>query len=185
MVKLMLTDSRLVEQARNGDRRAYEELVRRHQDRVFRFALYMLPSWQDAEDVSQDTFVEAYKGLKRFRGDASFGTWILAIARTRIAYWYRSRRPEDPVDEVPEIPVGGSGSSLITQMEIRSAVARLPETYREIIVLKYVNELDMQEIAAATGLSLTAVGVRLHRARNMLRTALSPVVREEECYDEM
>lgn len=179
--KLMLTERQLVKRAGKGDSGAYEQLVRSHQDQVFHFALYMLPSWQDAEDVTQETFVAAYRAISRFRGDSSFGTWILSIARVKIAQWYRSRRPEDPVAEVPDVfkREGGVSTDVLA---IRMAVAELPEQYREVIVMKYVNSLDLREIAASTGLTVTAVGVRLYRARQMLREMLVATCREE-CHD--
>ena len=175
----------LVERARQGDREACEELVRRHQDRVFHYALYLLPTQQDAEDVVQETFLQAYRNLKGFRGEAAFGTWLLAIARARVALWYRRRKLEDRVSELNEPSPVDLEAPTLMKIEIRSAVARLPVAYREVIVLRYVHELDLVEIARAMGISVTAVGVRLHRARRMLRESLSAVRTEEECAHEM
>jgi len=175
----MQPDSQLVERAKRGERAACEELVRRHQDRVFHYALYLLPSWQDAEDVTQETFLQACRNLKRFRGDASFATWLLAIARTQVALWYRRRKRQREVIEVIDLTQADPAPPALLQIEIRSAVAALPTGYREAIVLRYVNGLDLVEVAKALGISAGAAGVRLHRARKLLRESLGPVLTEE------
>jgi len=180
----MFSDNELVDRAKRGDRGAFEELIRKYQDQVFRFALYMLPSRQDAEDVAQDTFIRAYRSIGRFRGDASLGTWLIAIARKTAAQWYRRRKVERDIDHVKE-PAIDDTDTVLAHLEIRSAVARLPELYREIVVLRYTNQLDLKEISAVIGVSVTAVGARLHRARQMLRDALGDTRRQEVCRDEL
>ena len=180
----MLSDIELVDKAKRGDNRAFEDLIRKYQDQVFRFALYMLPSRQDAEDVAQETFLMAYRSIGRFRGSASLGTWLIAIARTTAAQWYRRRKLEQNLDEVRE-PAAGDTNTFLADLEVRSAVAKLPERYREIVVLRYTNQLDLNEISAVTGLSRNAVGARLHRARQVLRDVLGPMCRQEVCRDEL
>ena len=168
----MISDIEMVDQAKRGDSRAFEELIRKYQDQVFRFALYMLPLRQDAEDVTQETFIKAYRSIGRFRGSASLGTWLIAIARTTVAQWYRRRKLVQNLDEVKETAVAGDTDTFLAHLEVRSAVAKLPESYREIVVLRYTNQLDLNEISAVIGISRSAVGARLHRARRMLRDAL-------------
>lgn len=180
----MIPDTELVDRAGHGDTQAYEELIRRYQDQVFRFALHMLPSRQDAEDVAQETFIDAYRNIKKFRGEASFRTWLIAIARTMTARWYRRRRIECDLIGVPE-PVACSNDVSLEHLEVRSAVAHLPERDRELIVLRYGNQLDLDEISAITGLSRGAVATRLHRARHTLRGALGDIFRQEVCRDEL
>lgn len=180
----MLSDTELVDRTRRGDNRAFEELIRKHQDQVFRFALYMLPSRQDAEDVAQETFIKAYRNIGGFRGDASLGTWLMAIARKTAASWYRGRKVEHDLDQVIE-PAVGDTDTLLAHLEIRSAVAELPEHYREIVVLRYTNQLDLNEISALTGVSRNTVGVRLHRARQLLRDTLVATREQEVCRDEL
>jgi RNA polymerase sigma-70 factor (ECF subfamily) len=182
--KPMLSDIELVERAKRGDTRAFEEIIRKYQDQVFRFVLHMLPSRQDAEDTAQETFIKAYRNIGKFRGDASLGTWLIAIARKTVAQWYRGRKAEHSLDQAEE-PVGDDTDTLLAHLEIRSAVAKLPELYREVVVLRYANQLDLNEISAATGLSRNAVGVRLHRARQMLRDALGAARPQEVCPDEL
>jgi RNA polymerase sigma-70 factor, ECF subfamily len=182
--KPMLLDGELVDQAKRGDTRAFEELVRRYQNQVFRFALYALPSRQDAEDVAQETFIAAYRHIGRFRGDASLNTWLMSIARSKVAGWYRGRKVDVDISAISELADGDSETA-VEHMEIRSAVAALPRPYREIVVLRYVNQFDVREIAAATGLSPTAAASRLHRARGMLRSALSDTRQQEVCRDEL
>ena len=171
----MISDIELVDQAKRGDNQAFEELIRKYHDQVFRFALGMLPSHQDAEDVAQDTFIKAYRGIGMFRGSASLGTWLITIARTTVAQWYRRHKFEQNLDETAEMSAGDA-DTFLAHMEVRSAVAKLPESYREIIVLRYTNQLDLNEIALVVGISTNAVGARLHRARQMLRDALGDQV---------
>lgn len=181
----MLTDKQLVDQARHGDRQSYGELVKRHQDRVFRYVLHYLPSWQDAEDVAQDAFIEAFRSIRKFRGDSAFGTWVVSIARIRVANWYRHRRSEDMVSQVPDGEQSGEEPSMVLRMDVRGAVARLPEPYREAVVLRYFCGLDTKDISLAIGDSRNVVSVRLHRARAMLRDMLGFVQRGEECGNAM
>jgi RNA polymerase sigma-70 factor (ECF subfamily) len=180
----MLSETELVDRAKRGDTHAFEELIRRHQDQIFRFALYMLPSRQDAEDVTQETFIAAYRSIGGFRGHASLGTWLAAIARRAAAQWYRRRKFERPLDEVQE-PAEDDTDTLLAHLELRSAVAQLPEPYREIVILRYTNQFGLDEISAVTGLSRGAVATRLHRARRILRDALGPSRQQEVCHDEL
>ena len=180
----MTSDAELADRAGRGDTQAFEQLVRAYQDDVFRFALCMLPSRQDAEDVAQDTFIRAYRSIGRFRGDASLKTWLIAIARKAAATWYRRHRGELDLDHARE-PAADNTDALLDQIELRSAVANLPERYREVVVLRYTNQLDLNEISAVVGASRSAVGVRLHRARQMLREALGATRKREVCQDEL
>lgn len=180
----MFTDIQLVDRAKHGDIHAFEDLIRKYQDQIFRYALHMLPSRQDAEDVAQETFIGAYRSLKGFRNESSFNTWLIAIARTRVAHWYRRRKIEYDLDETQE-PATYDNDALLEHMEIRSAVAELPERYREMIVLRYENQLDLGEISAVTGLSRNVVGTSLHRARQMLRKILGNTNRQEVCRYEL
>lgn len=179
----MLSDNDLVDRARRGDLQAFEQLIRKYQDQVFRFALYALPTRQDAEDVAQETFIAAFRYIGRFRGDASFLTWLMSIARKKAASLYRSRRATEVVELVEELS-DGSGIPL-EHLEIRAAVSALPKPYRDLVVLRYVNQLDVKEIAAATGISTSAAASRLFDARRMLREALGNDPRQEVCRDEV
>ena len=160
------------------------QLGERFFERVRMFAWHRLRERSAAEDVAQETFIKAYRSIGGFRGDASLGTWLIAIARKTAAQWYRRRKVEHDPDQVKEPAVGNTDAAL-DHLEIRSAVAGLPEHYREVVVLRYTNQLDLNEISSVTGVSRSAVGVRLHRARQLLRDALGAARKQEVCRDEL
>ena len=162
-------DTALVAAAKGGDLGCFEELVRRHQGPAFRIALRMLGSRGDAEDVTQETFVQAWRSLSKFRGDSAFGTWIYRIATNRSLNVLGGRRVESiPVEE----DTLGASSSTEEEAErrwrLRSTVAALltlaPEQ-RALIVLRELEGLSYGEIGEVLGLRESLVKGRLHRAR--------------------
>jgi RNA polymerase sigma-70 factor, ECF subfamily len=182
-------DLQLVESARAGSPSAFEALVRRHAGRVHRQALSILRSQEDARDVSQETFVRAYRHLSTFRGEAKFATWLQRIAANLALMKLRSRRrcPERPIDEllpgfqedghhlaaIGTFPESGHlDDGIIRRDLILEAMSQLPENYREILILRSLQELDTKEAAAQLQISTTAVKLRLHRAHQALRTIL-------------
>jgi RNA polymerase sigma-70 factor (ECF subfamily) len=168
----------LVDRARDGDNRAFDELVRLTYSDVYRLAVKLTGNEADANDVVQDTYVRAFRHLRRFRGDASFSTWLYRIA-SNCASSFLSRRGrhryesltvvEDiaatDLDDDPSL--SAEASSLRTTIE--RALDQLPARLRAVVELRELEDLSHREIAERLGISESATKVRLHRARQTLR----------------
>lgn len=167
----MVVESReriLVDAARAGDLDAFELLVRRHQAAVYRLALRMLGSEADAEDMAQETFVQAWRSLGRFRGHSAFGTWLFRIATNRCLNAVAARRVTVTLDE-EQVGAGGDPSETVQRhTRLRAMVAamlELPAEQRAALVLRELEGLSYDEIANVLEISSSAVKGRIHRAR--------------------
>jgi RNA polymerase sigma-70 factor (ECF subfamily) len=188
-------DETLVARAAAGDDSAFEAIVQRYQERVFRLAS-RLTSDSEAPDVLQDTFLQVYRHLPSFRGDSQFGTWLYRIA-TNAALMHRrarARRPADSLDMyLPQFEADGRHAATPAELQVascademldrqvlaqkaREVVARLPDLYREAFVLRDLEELSTAQVAQALGIESSTVRQRVHRARLMLRGYLSELV---------
>ena len=187
------SDSELVTRAQAGDLDAFEALTNRYEKRVYSLALRMLRHEQDAEDVTQQTFLSAVEGLDGFRGDASFATWLLRIATHAALKVIRKRKGLDTVsleemteqtDSYDNIPHPEyiadwrqSPEQLAQRREIQrllgDALASLDEKHRPVFLLRDVEGLSVKETAEALGLSEANTKVRLLRARLQLREQLT------------
>lgn len=179
----------VVAQARLGDAKAFSELLRRYEGKIFRLALHITQNREDAEDVLQETFLKAYEHLDQFQGQSKFYTWIVRIAVNQALMKLRKRKSdrsvslddtidtgEDTVareiagwDENPEQQYSREELSRI----LGGAVEELAPIYRAVFVLRDIDELSTEETADALGLSVPAVKSRLLRARLQLRDKLT------------
>jgi RNA polymerase sigma-70 factor, ECF subfamily len=161
-----LSDLELVDRVRNGARDDFEILVRRHNQRLFRAARGIVKTDAEAEDVVQQTWLDAYRNFGQFRGDASFTTWVTRIC---IHAALAQVRKQPVIGEVVDIAGGMTPDESTATAELGSlletSLARLPQASREVVVLRDVLELDTAETAACLGVSQEVVRVRLHRAR--------------------
>lgn len=173
----------LVSAARDGDRGAFEELVNRTHARTYTLALRLTANEEDARDVTQEAYLRAYRGLRNYRGDAEFTTWLYRITANCASTFVNSRRrhrhdplPEgaDPIDPHPDADVEGRAGQAELRDRIGDAVAALPPRLRAVVVLRDVYDLPHEAIAAELGISVSAAKVRLHRARQKLRADLYP-----------
>ncbi len=174
----------------SGETQLYHELVRPYERSVYMMALSFMKNEADAEDVAQEAFIKAFRNLSTFRGDAKFSTWLISITlnearhRLRRQSIVRMQSLDEPPDEEGavspallrdwrEIP-----SETVEREEVRAlikkAVETLPEIYRQVFLLRDVEELDVNETAQALSISISNVKVRLHRARMMLQKELAP-----------
>ncbi|HEX9401907.1 MAG TPA: sigma-70 family RNA polymerase sigma factor [Anaeromyxobacter sp.] len=185
------TDVTLLERARAGERAALEELLERHQRRVYRFGLKMCRDPEDAKDVVQDTLLAVARTVKDFRGASSVSTWLYTIARS---FCIKKRRrskfaPEqeesldarEPGLEARQVvdPSRAPDEALAgRQIEgaLERAIAGLDPMYREVLVLRDVEGLSAAEVAEVMGLTVEAVKSRLHRARIAVREAVAPLL---------
>jgi RNA polymerase sigma-70 factor (ECF subfamily) len=180
------TDTELVEQARAGRHEAFEELVRRYSNRAYRAAHRIVRDTETAQDVLQEAFLKAYRGLRRFECRSGFYTWFyrivvnLALDRRRrdrggSALEFEDRAVED-ADVRATLPEAEDPERTARRHEIRRLVARgiesLPEGQREVLILREVDGLSYEEIAAAMRISKGTVMSRLHYARRKMVTFL-------------
>ena len=169
---------RLVASAREGDRAAFDELVRRTYVDTYTLAMRLTANEEDARDVVQESYLRAWKGIKRFRGDAQFSTWMYRITANAAATLVQKRRRrraesldmvEEPIDTSIEGHPEAAAESAIGLEDLARAVATLPPKLRSVVVLKDVYGLSHEAIAEDLGISVAAAKVRLHRGRKRLR----------------
>jgi RNA polymerase sigma-70 factor (ECF subfamily) len=175
-------DRAAVRRARDGDDSAYAELLARHRDRVFSFLLRLLGDAQDAEDAAQDAFVKAFTRLDSYDDSRPFVSWLFGIAHHAALDRLRARRPAalslddpdgalDPADPAPGAEAA-AGAALDAAL-IERLLAALPPLYREPLILRHKEEMDIPEIARVLSLPEGTVKVRLFRGRDMLKGKLS------------
>src|SRR5690349_10910657 len=184
-----IDEGALVAQVRAGDARAFNELVRRYEGKIFRLAQHITQNREDAEDVLQETFMKSYEHLDQFKGDSKFYTWIVRIAVNQALMKLRRRKTDKSVsiDEtidtgedtvVREIAAWGEDPEQRFSREelgeiLDSAIETLEPPYRSVFVLRDIEDLSTEETAEALGLSVPAVKSRLLRARLQLREKLT------------
>ncbi|MGK0309401.1 MAG: RNA polymerase sigma-70 factor (ECF subfamily) [Lentimonas sp.] len=182
-------DNLLIERIKNGDNAAYNDMVSRYWDRIFARVFNLLKNQQDAEEVTQDAFIRAHRGLENFRGDASFSTWLYQIA-TNLAYnryWYWFRRKRDQsvsfdqqltadgamtLQDVMPCESENPSESAVTQEfvdRVAECMNGLSEKHREVLVLRNVKNLSYEAISQNLCISVGTVKSRIARARNSLR----------------
>lgn len=156
----------------DGSESAFEELFRKYQSRLFSICRHFLGNESDAEDAVQDAFLSIYYGLKRFRGDSSFYTWAYGITvRSCVSHRRKHRRVTEQLGEMAEC-ADDRGTADIERIVIRQAVSKLPDQHRMVLILKYYEQLSMEEMSPILGCSADQIKMRLHRARNALRGVL-------------
>ena len=181
--------SEMVTDAKEGDPEAFEALVRATHADTYTLAYRLTGNEEDARDVVQETYLRAYKGLKRFRGDAQFTTWLYRItancASTHLGRRRKHRHDEldesvGLVDERAEHDPTLRADAGELREELKIALQDLPPKLRSVIVLRDIYDLPHEAIAEELGISETAAKVRLHRARKKLREEIFPLRGEEQ-----
>ena len=179
------TDEQLVRKSQEDDERAFGELVSRYESKVYSLALKMLRNPEDAEDVLQDTFLRAYRGIKSFKGNSTFSTWIYRITANSALMRLRKRQlPTVSIDDADEreAPINiadwapGPVEQMLnqeTQAAMTEAIDALPPEFRQVFVLRDIEELSNAEVAEILDLSVAAVKSRMHRARLNVRNRLA------------
>jgi RNA polymerase sigma-70 factor (ECF subfamily) len=188
----VLDERELVQRLRAGDDAAYEVLVRAHSSRLLAVTRRILISEEDARDAVQDAFVLAFRNVKSFEGESRLSTWLhrVAINAALMKLRTRRRRPEEPLE--PLLPTYLDDGHHVEQFQswdeaaddalarrrrqalVRECIDRLPENYRTVLLLRDIEQMETEEAASTLGISVNAVKIRLHRARQALRTLLDP-----------
>jgi RNA polymerase sigma-70 factor (ECF subfamily) len=172
-----IDDVDLVARGAAGDRIAFAELVRRHQGKVRGLLLRLCGDRTLADDLAQEVFLRAYRALCGFEGRSSFGTWLYRISynaylnhSTRVRKWSALPQGYDAEAQAPEDALSPPRSDL--RRDLEAAVAGLPERYRGVVVLYYLQDLSYPEIAEILDVPLGTVKTHLHRAKRLLRSTL-------------
>lgn len=188
-----LPDAELVKLAQAGDTRGFDELVRRYQDKVYRLCFKILRHEDDASEALQDAFLSAFRGLRNFKAESTFSTWLYRIATNASLMKYRKRRDghvsleqsqsNNENSETMQLPDWSRQPAQdLLDAETREVMAegiqRLPEELRTVFVLRDVQDMSNAEVAEILGLSVAAVKSRLHRARRSLRDWLDRYFRD-------
>ncbi|NQU12184.1 sigma-70 family RNA polymerase sigma factor [bacterium] len=187
-----VSDRELVTRLQAGDERAFNDLVRRHQQRAYNVAYQLLRDHEDATEVAQDALVRVYRGIERFRGDCAFTTWlhgiVVNLARNKHRWWKRRGRQATVSLDAPRSTLEGDqpreqaadtdGPDTATVQaelveQIGRAMDRLPRKFREVLVLRNVEEMRYEEIAVALRCSVGTVKSRIARAREALREKIT------------
>jgi len=185
-------DRNLVAKFKAGDEAAFEEMVTRYWDRIYAMVHKLLRNSQDAEEVTQDAFIRAHRGLEKFRGDSSFSTWLYQIATNlaRNRYWYWWRRKRDKSISFDQ-PLSGESETTLAEIfpsnvetpkdvavtnefqeRVASAMTLLNDKHREVLTLRNIKNLSYDEIAVELEISIGTVKSRIARARESLREKL-------------
>jgi len=187
-----LIDKLLVDRIKRGDDAAFEEIVGRYWDRIFSRVMHMLKNREDAEEVTQDAFIRAHRGLQDFRGESSFSTWLFQIA-TNLAhnkYWYWWRRKRDASLSLDQ-SVGSNGDAVLVDFlpaegeapwqitvtnemvdRVYECMPCLGDKHREVLTLRIVHDLSYIEISQRLQINVGTVKSRIARARESLREKL-------------
>jgi RNA polymerase sigma-70 factor, ECF subfamily len=189
-------DQRLLGLLRRGDASAFETLVRLYGGRLLAVARRLLRNEEDARDAVQDAFLSAFRSIDGFEGQARISTWLhrIVVNAALMKIRSRQRKPEDTIEDLlprflddghpvePAVLWRSTCQEAVERGETRALVRRcidqLPETYRNVLMLRDIEEMDTQEAARLLGVTENAVKIRLHRARQALRALLDPHLRE-------
>jgi RNA polymerase sigma-70 factor, ECF subfamily len=189
-----LDESDLVERLRLGDQLAFETLVQRYGGRMLAVARRFLPVEQDARDAVQEALLSAFKGIRNFAGEARLSTWLHRIVVNAALMQLRSRRRrnEEPIENLlPHFTQEGKWADQTsgrlsdempferrdTRELVRNCIARLPGNYRTVLLLRDIEDLDTEQVATMLDATPNTVKVRLHRARQALRTIIEREMR--------
>jgi len=191
-------DETLVARAQQGDRRAFDLLVRRYQNRVIAVIARYIKDWAECQDVAQEVFIRAYRGIGNFRGDSAFYTWVhrIAINAAKNHLVSLSRRPPGDDVQLEDAEYYESGQRMrdmatpereLLRQEIEAtvnaAVADLPEELRVAITLREVDGLSYEEIAQAMGSPIGTVRSRISRARAAIDQRIRPLLDDRDAED--
>lgn len=185
-----LSDEELMFRVQDGSRSAFDVLVQRYKNRLFNYLLRLLGQPDQAEEFAQETFVKAYIHAEKYRSIAKFSTWLYTIATNLVRNQIRSRKraptlvslwSESKDDEGKWLEIEAKGTLPDQDVErlqlrdaIQVAIEKIPEKYRSAFVLREINQLSYEEIAAVTGVRLGTVRSRINRGRSHFRLAMTP-----------
>lgn len=181
-------DQAYIDKVLKGDANAFSTLVERYKNMVFTLALKMVKNREEAEEISQDTFIKAYKNLNKFKGDSKFSTWLYKIGYRTSLDNLKKNKGKYNIDTIDEITINKikSTEGILESIErkeraevINTCMLSLPEDERAILWMFYFDELSLKEIIEVTDFSEANVKVKLHRARKSLLNIVEKKVEPE------
>ncbi|CAM1340609.1 RNA polymerase sigma factor [Tenacibaculum amylolyticum] len=184
----IINDQTYIDKILKGDRNAFAFLVERYKDMVYSLAYKMLKSREEAEEVSQDTFIKAFKSLQSFKGDSKFSTWLYKIGYRNCLDALKKRKLKYNTDTIDEVTIHKikSTDNILEGIERKErarvmgeCLDKLPEDERSLLWMFYFEELSLKEIITVTDLSESNLKVKLHRARKRLLTVVQREVEPE------
>ncbi|MCD6221215.1 sigma-70 family RNA polymerase sigma factor [bacterium] len=190
---MKMSEQQLVERAKNGDTKAFEELMKRTQTNIYNLGLRLLGNKEDAADLMQETYIKAYENLDRFEGRSSFSTWLYRIATNNALMKLRKEKNKKvSIDELKKfgdksykIEISDwseNPSSYFKSAELKEvlqkAIDSLPPKYKSVFILHDVEGLPLTEVAQILSLSVPAVKTRVHRSRMYLREKISEYIKK-------
>ena len=170
-----MNDRGLIERFKNGENEAFDELVRQYYSESYQFFLRIAQDSMDADDLCQETFIRVFKGLKRFRMESEFTTWLYRISVNVANSYLRKRRIKDMAsfrEELDPVANGGQEEAEGFNPVLWKAIERLPRKQRTSLVLRIFHELPFKEVAGVMGISENSAKVNYHYAISKLRTAV-------------
>lgn len=175
--------SKLAQEAQTGNAEAFGQLYDATFDTIFKFFLYRVKNQEDAKDLTSQIYLEAWQHLDRFDCDKSFQAWILGFAKFRLIDHYRKVRPSVSLEAVMETgddtDLGVQTAESLDNEHLRAAVAQLPEPYKTVLQLRYIQELDYSEIAESMGKTENHLRVLVKRGLDKLRKILDLALENE------
>ncbi|TVY08491.1 RNA polymerase sigma factor SigW [Paenibacillus cremeus] len=184
-------DTRLAKLARGGDRAAFAELVELYKDKIYHLAYRMLHNRHEAEEIVQETFLRVYTNLERYDEQQKFSTWIYRIGTNLCIDRLRKRKATYSLDAEIHDGEGNDWYATLasedtapddqivlseTQVQIRESIETLPEKYKAVVILRYLQDLSLQEISDVLKMPVTTIKTRLHRGRDFLRKKLEQIL---------
>jgi len=190
---MKMSEQQLVERAKNGDTKAFEELMKRTQTNIYNLGLRLLGNKEDAADIMQETYINAYENLNKFEGKSSFSTWLYRIATNNALMKLRKEKNKKiSIDEIKKIgdktykrdisDWSENPSSYFKSNELKEvlqqAINSLPPKYKSVFILHDIEGIPISEVASILSLSIPAVKTRVHRSRMFLREKISEYIKK-------